>query len=159
MLGICNDKLVKTTSLSHSMFERMKRTWWSFSVDCSTYLYTISICLYVLLSNFLQSFQNVLSCNLSCDPILSYLISCSIFSMLCLVHPRIVLVLPIPLSILFLVRAGSWQDWDKVVYSISSINKWSNGKDEPGVRTIPLYIHQSLTRAMVWVVRNGRVCI
>jgi len=122
---LCNNELVETTDLLHSTLERIKRTWWSLLVDCATYLYTISICLYVCLSNY-QSFQKVPLCDLSCDLILSYLISHSIFRMPCPIHLRIVLIFPIPLVILFLVWAGNlwhFEPFEEYLQQ-SQISKW-----------------------------------
>ena len=112
----CNDKASCDDCLYHTQrYERTKRTRWSLLVDCATYLYTFLICLCVRLSNY-RTFQKIPSCDLSCDQVVwpSYRILSpfSIFRTLRLVRLRIVLVLPIPPTVLSLVLAGDlWHLW------------------------------------------------
>jgi len=47
----------------------------------------------------------------------------------------------------------------RVVDSLPSVNRWSNGKDESELRTIPKNFHRSQTRTMARLVGNGKVCI
>ena len=106
----CNDETSRDDLSYHTQrYERTKRTRWSLSVDCATYLYTFLICLCVRLSNY-RTFQKIPSCDLSCDQVMcpSYLILSpfSIFRTLRLVRLRIALVLPTPPTVLSLVLAG-----------------------------------------------------
>jgi len=112
---ICNDKSSWDDFLITLNVMREQRELDGVSlVNWAIYLYTISICLCVHLSNY-WSFQKVPSCDLSCNQviwshlILSYL-SFSIIRILHLVHLRIALFLPIPLAVLFWVWLGNlWQ--------------------------------------------------
>jgi len=47
------------------------------------------------------------------------------------------------------------RDQDKIVYSISPINRRPNRKNESGVGTVPPYVHRPLIRAMARVVGYG----
>ena len=74
-------------------------------MDCAIYLYTILICLCVRLvtTDLSRRFHHVTR---SCDPAYLILSLVSIFRNTRLVHPRITLILPIPLVVLFLVWVG-----------------------------------------------------